>query len=365
MIRIHLENKLSSFGWFWFVMKYKDYMKQFGLVSVIIPVFNVQPYLRENLDSVINQTYENLEIIIVDDGSTDGSSKICDEYAEKDKRVRLIHQENKGLSAARNVGLDIMAGETVTFLDSDDKYHLDFISSMLHAMQKNNSDIVMCKYSVHRTEREMKLNGSEEAFPRIEQGFYDRVSSLRARADGGINSNVWNKLFRSELWKNVRFPVGHVYECVAVSYQVLDRCNRLYVLDELLYLHRIRSGSIISARSATSRYDYVLALAEAETFIKERNPSVFDGEQLIKVRRLKLKQMIIYFFLCGGENKETDLEILKKQIIEWHDEVGISSIRYKIAYYLIRYCPWLLRIAYPMYNRIRTIQRKVKDTFGK
>ena len=108
-------------------------------ISIIVPAYNVESWLNRCIDSILSQEYSNLEIIIVDDGSTDGSSKICDEYAEKDKRVHLIHQENQGLSAARNAGLYIMTGEIVAFLDSDDKYHPDFISSMLHAMQQNNS----------------------------------------------------------------------------------------------------------------------------------------------------------------------------------------------------------------------------------
>ena len=107
-----------------------------GIVSIIIPVYNVAPYLVEALDSVVHQSYGNLEIIIIDDGSTDGSAEICDDYARRDRRIRLIHQENKGIGAARNVGLDIMNGEAVAFLDSDDAYDPDFIEAMVSAMAR-------------------------------------------------------------------------------------------------------------------------------------------------------------------------------------------------------------------------------------
>ena len=100
------------------------------LVSVIIPVYNVEPYLKEALDSVLDQSYQNLEIILIDDGSTDRSGKICDDYSETDDRIRVIHQENKGLSSARNKGLDLMHGELVAFLDPDDAYHPDYVSAM-------------------------------------------------------------------------------------------------------------------------------------------------------------------------------------------------------------------------------------------
>ena len=115
------------------------------LVSVIVPVYNVLPYLRESLDSVINQTYKDLEIIIVDDGSTDGSDAVCEEYA-KDSRVKVIHQKNHGLSAARNVGLDIARGDYIAFLDSDDVYLPDMIQTMVEGIQKSQADVVVCGF---------------------------------------------------------------------------------------------------------------------------------------------------------------------------------------------------------------------------
>lgn len=141
-----------------------------SLVSVIMPVFNVRPYINEALDSLINQTYKNLEIIIVDDGSTDGSGEICDKYAAKDKRIRLIHQENRGVSTARNVALDLMTGEFVAFIDADDAYEPEFISTMLGAIIRENSDIIQCRYTAHPTTERMKLLGHEKLYPEIVGG---------------------------------------------------------------------------------------------------------------------------------------------------------------------------------------------------
>lgn len=140
------------------------------LVSVIIPVFNSKVYISEALDSVINQTYKNLEIIIIDDGSTDGSGKICDEYAEKDNRIRVFHQKNIGVSAARNAGLDLAAGDFLAFLDSDDAYELTFIDSMMTAMIQNNADIVMCRYTEHKTTGKMSFNRHAGFYPVIAGG---------------------------------------------------------------------------------------------------------------------------------------------------------------------------------------------------
>lgn len=130
-----------------------------------MPVFNAKSYLAEALDSLISQSYKNLEIILIDDGSTDGSGKICDEYAEKDNRVQVRHQKNSGVSAARNAGLDLVTGDFLAFLDSDDAYELDFIYSMITAMTQNNADIVMCKYTEQKTTEKMSFDGHEKIYP--------------------------------------------------------------------------------------------------------------------------------------------------------------------------------------------------------
>ncbi len=120
-------------------------MRNDALISIVIPVYNVRPYLAEALDSVIHQTYANLEILLVDDGSTDGSGEICDEYASKDPRIRVIHQENKGLSASRNAGLDRMRGESVAFLAPDDAFDPCFIEKLAAALNREQADLAMCK----------------------------------------------------------------------------------------------------------------------------------------------------------------------------------------------------------------------------
>ena len=127
------------------------------LVSVIIPVFNVKMYLKEALDSVIHQSYSNLEILVIDDGSTDGSGALCD-YYKQDPRVRIVHQDNKGLSAARNTGLDIMTGDYISFLDSDDAYHLNYIEEMLNCIVQENADIVVSRYGIYHTVNELRLD---------------------------------------------------------------------------------------------------------------------------------------------------------------------------------------------------------------
>lgn len=197
-------------------------MKSSALVSVIIPVFNVRPYIAEAIESVLHQTYNNLEIIIIDDGSTDGSEEVCDDYAQRDKRIIVVHKQNEGVSAARNTGLDLLNGDMVAFLDSDDAFHPDFVSVLLEALIRERADIAMCKYTDHCTVEKMKKIGEEKEEPGMEEGVYDRFDALRALNDRKINHAVWNKLYRQELWKKIRFPSGHMYEDVDTTFRIIN-----------------------------------------------------------------------------------------------------------------------------------------------
>ena len=331
------------------------------LVSIIIPVYNVRPYLAEALDSVVNQTYENLEIIIIDDGSTDGSSKVCDEYANNDSRIRLVHQENRGLSAARNLGLDIMNGDVVAFIDPDDKYLPTFVDKMLLTMDRDNVDMTICKHTVLRTIGEMRLVGNERIRPSIPNDVYDRVDALLAYAEGSINANVWNKIYKREVWGNIRFPVGHVYEDIATCHELINVCQRVSVLNDVLYIRRARPDSITSILSAQNRYDFVLSISKFEEFIERNTPVIFNKEHLKSVRKSKLYQMVVCYVLCYGKDnlENIDIKDLRHQILAIGRDVGVEGVLYiKLAYFLIQFCPIALpsiRSVYSLYRTMRSI----------
>ena len=245
------------------------------LVSVIIPVFNVASYIVEALDSVAHQTYGNLEIIIVDDGSTDGSGKICDDYARKDKRFYVVHQANEGLSAARNTGLDLMNGEAVAFLDPDDAYHPDFIRAMVKALINENADLVVCKYTKHNTSGIMKQARKSRPLPLIEAGVYDRKSILRSLVKRQLNHAAWNKLYCKKLWNNFRYPVGVISEDTDTTYKILNYCNNVCVINLPLYFHRIRPGSISFDYSKKAlMIEFVLSLISI-LLLKRIHPDYF------------------------------------------------------------------------------------------
>ena len=339
-------------------------MEKGVVVTVIIPVYNTAPYLTEALDSVLKQDYTNLEIIIIDDGSTDGSERICDIYAEKDKRIRVIHQDNKGLSGARNTGLDIMSGEAVVFLDSDDVLLPDYVKTLMATLSHDKTDMVVCKYSIYPSTGKMIRNGHGRTYPLIEEGLYSRDEALRALADGKLDHHVWNNIYKRELWKEIRFPNGHVYEDVDTTFRIIDSCKRICVLDKPLYLYRKRTGSIIDTRSKDNIRDCILACSHWTSFVNEHTPGLFLKDQLRKTQQPLLEAMIVYYARFSGETAFEEKEYcnnLKQHIISISKETRFYS-RFPLmaCYWMILLCPWLLRILYPVYHSIiQNIKKRV------
>ena len=197
-------------------------MENKDLISIIIPVYNVELYLEKCLDSIINQTYKNIEILLVDDGSKDNSGKMCDEYAKKDNRIKVIHKENGGLSSARNCGIKNSNGKYLTFVDSDDIIELDMIESLYHLMNKYDSEIVISNIKnvfdgIIKKEKETDeirvLNNIEV----LEEMLYGDAYYISA----------CGKLFKKELFENVEFPLNKVYEDVGTMYKLYDLSNKI------------------------------------------------------------------------------------------------------------------------------------------
>ena len=331
-----------------------------GLISVIIPVFNVRPYLTKALESVIRQTYSHLEIIVVDDGSTDGSGDICDEFAARDERIKVIHQENRGLSNARNTGLNIMNGEAVAFLDPDDSYHFDFLKTMVEAMERANADIAVCRYIVDDEDASTRNIRKEKVYPAGKAGAYGRTEVLQALACGNINVSVWNKLYRSRLWDNIRFPEGHNYEDMDIMFSIFDRCSTATVLDQPLYYHLRRPGSITHSLTETNLRDVNRARHHFEEYVSDNTPVVFSYEQLRRIRQGTLSGMMINYVRYSGKKgklSRNSLDSFITQIIETGKEIGFRSmdLRRKAAYLMILRSPSLLKIAYPAYHAVRML----------
>ncbi len=272
------------------------------LVSVIIPVYNVLPYLREALDSVINQTYKNLEILIVDDGSTDGSGAVCDEYLS-DPRVIVIHQENKGLSGARNTGLDRMTGEYVAFLDSDDAFMPEMIEKMLDAIIRNQVKIAICGYvecftknCIYSTDIQRK-----ERYCYKQETMLSSSIALNMIVTDQACWAVWSKVYQSNIWTSIRFPEGVNFEDMHVMCQILEQCEQIITVPGIYVLYRQRLGSITKTQSKKNLHDYLHAINSVEKYILNHCPDLISIDNLhsfqeLYARILSNRYALLLFF---------------------------------------------------------------------
>ena len=270
-------------------------------ISVIVPVYNVEQYLSQCLDSIINQTYKNLEIICVDDGSPDNSGKILDEYAEKDNRIKVIHQENQGVSVARNTGLDNATGEWVSFIDSDDYIKLDFYERMINVALKNNSQVVQCR--VYRNQK--PLYGGKCIRT---SGFGNIISILK-------RGYSCNKLWSLELINknNIRFYPGIYVEDILFSVQVAFYANSWETIDYDGYFYRYNPSSITNDVTKKSKMnkDVFHVIKMSLDFVKNKDISpkdlnilkTFLVSQLLSIEDLSNKSTFVRFRNLLGFNK--------------------------------------------------------------
>lgn len=239
------------------------------LISIIIPVYNVENYLKGCLDSVLRQTYRNLEIILVNDGSTDRSYEICREYEKKDQRICVISQENAGLSAARNAGVFKACGDYIGFVDSDDCIHPEMYASLAYALERFDAQISECMA------KDMSGN-PENAVLRVNTIRYTVLNGEQAlerqilcKADIRPRYAVWTKLFQREVIQDLRFPQGMVHEDYLYDAAAFLKAQRYVLLDQVLYCHRIRPFSITQSSFERSRYDKLYLIQERTVYLKE------------------------------------------------------------------------------------------------
>lgn len=214
------------------------------LISIIVPVYKVEPYLRRCVDSILNQTFENLEIILIDDGSPDSCGSICDEYAEKDKRIKTIHKLNGGLSSARNAGLDICKGDYIMFVDSDDWVEPNFCEAALQLALTKKVDCVAFGYYEYLNREKKTFHTNQPRFVGAEEAIIHLI-----RIDEVIFNLAWNKIYHKRLFDNLRYPIGRLYEDQGTTYKAFIRAEKIYVSDLVIYNYDRREDSITGSKN--------------------------------------------------------------------------------------------------------------------
>lgn len=266
------------------------------LISVIVPIYNVEKYLHTCINSILNQTYSNLEIILVDDGSPDSCPSICDEFALKDNRVKVIHKTNGGLSSARNAGLDIAKGDFIGFIDSDDFISPNFYQCLLNNAIMQNADISECTF-IKVSESNLK----SFSFPLVNNdtiSVTNNVGALERLFSEDFNTYVntvvvWNKLYKSSLFESIRYPLNKISEDEFTTYKLLYKSNKFVTSSAVLHAYVQRTSSIMGKSFNAKRFDVLDAYEQAITF--------FDSNLLFDI---ELK--------CMGRYLETIIEFIEK-----------------------------------------------------
>ena len=329
------------------------------LISVIIPVYNVLPYLREALDSVLCQTYHNLEIIIVDDGSADGSGSVCDEYLS-DPRVQVIHQENQGLSGARNTGLDYATGDYVAFLDPDDAFHPGMLKRLFEALTRQSADLAVCGYATYETEGLLGEGERNESIHFGEKTVFTGREAIHDLAEGNFPVIVWNKLYPKRIWETLLFAEGRFYEDIWIIPAVLSHCDRIAIVPDALVYHRKRASSITSTFSVHNLQDLIAAHQAALDSIEQIQPSL-PPKWILEYRENALRLIIFrWAHLCKLVNtSKADLAALKADIQSFGgDPLQFKDKKTKMVWWLFLHCPALLLPAQACFQAISHILGK-------
>ena len=289
------------------------------LISIIVPIFKVEEYLKDCVDSILNQTYRNLEIILVDDGSPDNCGIICDEYALKDNRILVIHKENGGLSDARNAGLDVCKGEYISFIDSDDFVHPQFIEILYQNLVEHDADISFCDYVRFKKNDKLHTNDENPLVIKIFEG-NQMITNLYDVNWYPKNVVVWNKVYKKEVFKNIRYPRGFNHEDELIFTDLYSKDLKVVYASKKLLYYRIREESIMS-----NIYSRTNLQSRKELYLKRK---LFFTDQYPELQKDNLNNYH-YYIASGIINGDTKLfkPLLNAEIIKYM--LGNKDIHWK------------------------------------
>ncbi len=310
------------------------------LVSIIVPVYQVEEYLRRCLDSLLQQTYQNIEIVLVDDGSLDNSAEICDEYGSLDKRVKVIHQANSGVSQARNTGVANASGQYLTFVDSDDYVKDNYIEKLVEPLQEK-------KYSLIIGQHEIEY-GNSKPYPKYSQplkGVYRSKECIDYLLyDEGVDVSCWCKLYQKELFEDISYPAGQLFEDAAITPLLIAKAEEIRIIDEVIYVYHIREKSITTSLFAVSKMDLITSTKQMCDSILSIYPDLAAGckrremfaclstlSQLANSTNQKeFKQEKDFLMQYIKENRN---EVLKDKRLPKRDKMGLTASKFGYQIY--------------------------------
>lgn len=283
-------------------------------VSIIVPIYNVEECLEKCIESILRQSYTDIEVILVNDGSTDNSGDICTKYAKADSRVKYVKQENGGVSGARNKGLDVATGRYIAFVDSDDVINVDFIKTLYELLIKEKADISACAHCTISDYNEVDINDTKTDNVNI----YELNNELMSNKELAVKHTnqlicLWNKLYKKELFDGIRFPEGKVFEDMYVYYKILDKSKKTIYMDRVLYYYYMRDNSISHENFSVKRLYMVEACQEQIEYFKVRN-----NQKRVEVA---IDMYIYWLRWCIDE--------MKKSNVDCYNEIKSYRIRFR------------------------------------
>lgn len=324
------------------------------LVSVIVPVYNVENYLRECLDSNVAQTYRNIEVILIDDGSKDSSGEICDEYADKDNRIKVIHKENGGVSAARNTGLDVAKGEWISYVDSDDYIEDTMLETLICLAKENDVELAMCSFKDISECENVTQENDIRIFSKDEL-IYNYVVR---NTDYCITEGIWDRIYKRVLVDGLRFKNDRINEDILYTMEVFTRAHKALYTSEKLYNYRAGREGNITGRKTTidSIKDKIYCSKNSAKILRESgNEELADIFECIHF--LEISELLIF----NDEKNNDDILNYKrymKPIVKKVLNYKNVSRKIKAKLVLVLINPGLMRMSTNVYSKIKSIIRK-------
>lgn len=309
------------------------------LITIIVPVYNVENYLIKCIESLINQTYTNLEILLINDGSTDNSLKICEEYSMVDKRIKVFNKENGGLSDARNYGIEHSRGKYLLFVDSDDYIHTQAIEILYSSLKKNLADISFAKTkNVYENDQFIIKNINISNYNEIlydPKSFYFKMYSLNS-----VDYNIIpNRLYKKSLFSDIRFPVGKLHEDSFTLYKLIFKCTRIVEINENLYFYLMRENSIMHSQAGISNFDFLdVPKVQMDFYYKHKLYDVY-------------RRCAFFNFLGLVNTKFTYNFDTRSYLINLYNRKKLGFL--KIIIFLYLHFPFIIDIPYTLYKKYK------------
>lgn len=309
------------------------------IISVVIPIYNTEKYLEDCIKSVVNQSYTNLDIILVNDGSTDKSKDICEKWTKKDSRIRLINQSNMGAAMAKNVGLNNIKGDLFMILDSDDLLHKNNIEILYHYMQKEKSDIIeACYTTIYKEFKNIDIhqNSKKENF-NTENALKELIISRK------FHQTPWNKLYKTELLKDIRFPKDKYIDDEYWTYKLFANAKRITWINEVLYYYRQHEESTMGRMYSIKRLDAIDALYDRYKFMKKNFPNLSTLSCKVFLNNCIYNFQKLCMFNELDNNQKFREDLLKKirQTIK-REKINNLNFKEKLLFYFFCKYPYII-----------------------